>query len=317
MNLIFGSGVVGLLAKWILGPDWKVIPFYRSRYFTYNPPLSDNFIIADGELDPFIKEITKELRPTRFQYRRIWSVQGQLVHLADAGLCRDWLYKIFGPNVPPQAEAYTLSRMDFPVYDIRVNGLYSSLVNSYMDELKEEVSRGIPSEVGDHYIIRNGVREEFENAISTIPLDALCNLMNVSVELPSKTIHYLHIRTDGLDFEGNNQLLVTDQLFDFYKVTNIAPDRYLIYCHNEIPNPGTYFMNFIQKFDILDGTSITGAIPAGPRPKLHNVESSGIFCVGANAQWDWCMDVGSCILRLLRYANRGNKPAQNTSGIIS
>jgi len=47
MNIILGSGIIGLLAKLILGQDWKIIPFYRSRYFSFNPALDDNFIIRD------------------------------------------------------------------------------------------------------------------------------------------------------------------------------------------------------------------------------------------------------------------------------
>ena len=140
--------------------------------------------------------------------------------------------------------------------------------------------------------------------------------MRTESQLQARTVHYLHIETDDLDFEGINQVLVADNMFSFYKVTNVAPGRYLIYCHEEIPNPGIYFMSIIQKFDILDGTSIEGAIPIGTIPKLDAIEQFGIFCTGSSAQWDWCADVGSNILRLLRYSQRGNKPSQGTTTII-
>ena len=308
MNIIFGSGIVGLLAKLMLGPSWTVVPFYRSRFFSFNPSLDDNFIIADDEIEPFIKDLTGEIKPQVYPYRRTWSIQGHLMNDWDKGLCCDWLFKIFGINPPPQAELYHRDRMTLPVYDIRLNEVYQRLVNQFLPELKAEAEKGQVTEVGNHYFIGGGVRQDFDKAISTIPLDILCKLMNAGVDLPAKDVHYLHIKTKDLDFEGFNQTLVADPLFSFYKATNIAPERYMFYCHEDIPNPGIYFMSFISQFEILDGTSIERAIPLGPMPDLSAVEQAGITCVGSYAQWDWCSDVGSNILRLIRYANRGNKP---------
>lgn len=308
MNVIFGSGIIGMLAKLILGDSWTIIPFTRSRFFSYNPALDDNFVVQDDELDPFIKDLTGEVKPRKYPYYRAWSISGQLLKTWDTGLCNDWLNKIFGTQVPPQSEIYMRNRMELFVYDLRVNELYQSLIDVHMQSLKEEASKGSVTEIGDHYFIRGGVRQEFDHAVSTIPLNVLCKLLNYSYDLPSKPLHYLHIRTKDLDFEGANQTFVVDPVFDFYKVTNIAPERYLFYCHNDIPDPGAYFMYFIPKFDILDGTSIADALPMGPSPKLNIIEDSGIYCVGSYAQWDWCMDVGSCILRLLRYSSRGNRP---------
>lgn len=308
MNVIFGSGIVGLLAKLILGPSWKIVPFYRSRFFSFNPALDDNFIIRDDDIDPFVREMLADIGLKIFIYRRAWSIQGELMSEWDAGLCQDWLFKIFGSQIPQQTEIYMQNRMNLSVYDIRLNVLYQQLVNTFLDELKQESTKGTVTAVGNHHFIRNGVREDFDNLVSTIPLNALCQLMGNNQELPAKTIHYLHLQTEELDFEGFNQSLVVDPIFSFYKATNVAPNRFLVYCHEEIPDPGIYFMNFMSKFDILDGTSVAEAIPMGPVPKLANLEQAGIYCVGSNAQWDWCMDVGSCILRLLRYAERGLKP---------
>jgi hypothetical protein len=308
-NVIFGSGVVGLLAKAILGPSWKVVPFYRSRFFTFNPALDDNFIISDPQTDEFIKDITGSIAVETLIYRRAWSVSGQIIPMWDSDLCVSWLNKIFGGQVPPQSEIYYKNRMNLPIYNLRTNVLYQSLMSMYVDDLKVEAAKGPVSEVGDHYFVRNGVREDFDNLLSTIPLNVLQKLMNVTAPpLQSKTLHYYHIQTDKLDFEGFNQQLVVDPIFDFYRATIIAPGRYLIYCHNEINNPGIYFMPIMQSFEILDGTSVPEALPMGVAPKLDFYESKDIYCVGSSAQWDWCMDVGSCILRTQRYAQRGFKP---------
>ena len=210
--------------------------------------------------------------------------------------------------VPPQAEPYYSTRMQFSVYDIRLNQLYDSLLHNYMDELKEETAKGEVTSIGDHYFVRNGERVDFDNAISTIPLDSLCDFMGAHHDLQSKPVHYLHVKTNDLDFEGANQVLVADSLFSFFKVTNVAPDRYLIYSHEDIPQPGAYFMAFMPKFDIIDGTSIKNAITLGSIPNMTNIHEKGVFCVGSYAEWDWCADVGTCIIRLLGYAQRNLKP---------
>jgi len=309
MKIILGSGLIGLLARFILGPEWKVIPFYRSRFFTYNPALDDNFVIANDEIAPIVKDITGELVPVRYPYKVAWSIQGEIVNAYDEGLCLDWGRKLFGPKIPPQFSRYMQSRMDFRVFGIRANQLYARLLKTYKDDLVEQSKAGDVTKVGDHFIEIGGKRIEFDQCVSTIPLNKLCPLMNAEVEFSAKDVHYLHVQTEDLNFEGNNQLLVVDEIFDFYKSTNIAKNRYLLYCHNEIPNPGMYLMSFIKKFEILDGSSIAEAIPAGAPPDLKAIENYGIFCVGSYAQWDWCMDISSCMLRLMRYGNRGAKPS--------
>jgi hypothetical protein len=311
MNVIFGSGIVGLIAKAILGPEWTIVPFKRSRFFSWNPALDDNFIICDDELDPFIKSISQSIGVTRHIYNRAWSIQGQVYPRFDASICEDWLRKIFGNDFPSHAMMYMKDRMTSQIYDIRVNHLYHNLVNLYMEELKSQDSRGPVTQIGNHFYIINGQKYEFDRAVSTIPLDSLLSLMNIDMKLKTKPIHYVHIHTTDLDFEGNNQLLVADPAIDFWKVTNVAKDRYLIYFSNDVLNYGLYLMNYIKQFEILDGTMVEQAIVIGDMPQTSEFEeTSGIFCVGSYAQWDWCADVGSNILRLLRYANRDGKPKQ-------
>ncbi len=305
-NIIFGSGVTGLFAKALL-PNWTVIPFGRSRFFTFNPALDDNFIIRSDEIDDPVRDICRAPAKT-FLYRRAFDVGGHLFGKYDNRLCVDWLAKIFGTRVPGQAEPYMNNRLDLSVYDIRVNQLYGELLQRYLGELKEEHVKGKVTEIGDHYFVRNGKKEEFDNAVNTIPLNVLNNLMGLQQELPAKAAHLFHIQTKNLDFEGYNQTLITDPKFSFYKVTNIAPERYLFYCHEEIQQPGPYFMALMQDFEIIDGTSVADYIPMGPMPKLDHLEKKGIYSVGSYAQWDWCMDVSSCITRLVRYANRNFKP---------
>lgn len=308
MNIILGSGIVGLLAREVLGPSWTVIPFYKSRYYSFNPPLADNFVCVNDDIESTIKNIVGG-PVAKYPYKRAFSVGGELVKSFDEGLYDQFLAKTFGASFPRHAKAYDKDRMTFSVYDIRVNQLYKNLQEKNIEHLKLEADKGQVTEIGPHYLIRGGERVDFENAVSTIPLNVLCQLMGREVELPSKDLHYLHIHTKSLDFEGANQVLVVDNLFSFFKATRIAPHRYLIYCHEEIPNPGEYFMYFLKDFDLIDGTSIKEAMPLGSAPDTTKLEDgSGIHCIGSNAQWDWCADVGSCLLRIIKYANRGFKP---------
>ncbi len=309
MNVIFGSGIIGLLARMILGDSWTVIPFYKSRFFSFNPALDDNYIISDDRIDPYIKDIADT---TKFLYLRGWSIQGHIYKEWNSDIYQSWAYKTFGNNIPSQLELYMQTRMNLQVYNIRVNQLYEKLLAKYSDDLKEELKKGQITEIGDHYFIRNNIKYEFENAVNTIPLDALSKFLNWNIDLKSKDVHFYHIQTNNLNFEGINQLFVVDQTFSFYKVTNIAPNRYLFYVHEDIQDPGIYFMLFMDKFDILDGTTIANALPLGEIPKLDKLEKFGIFSVGSCAQWDWCMDVGSCILRIINYSYRGNKPSDKT-----
>lgn len=300
MKFILGSGIIGLLAKMMLGDEWELIPFYKSRFFSLNPALDDNFIIQHKNLDQFIKDITNEPVTKTHIYHRGWSVGGQIVRNYDELLHESWLAKIFGLHVPPMSKV-TFGSMMMPIYDLRVNVLYKSLIDRFNKEIAQSLSYGNVTEIGDHYLVRNGVRTEFDIAISTIPLDALIKLSNLKIELLSKPIHYHHIQTNALNFEGINQLLVVDNAFSFYKVTNIAPNRYIFYHQDDVPNPGSYYMALLKDFDLLSGTTIPNALPMGPHPKLDIITNMGIHCVGSYAQWNWCLDIGSCLLQLMQY----------------
>jgi hypothetical protein len=314
MNVIFGSGIVGLLAKFILGPSWKIVPFYKSRFFSWNPALDDNFIIYDEQIIDVIKELSNIIgKPPAYPYKRAWSIGGQVMFEYDQLICADWLRKIFGSSEPSQVKIYMSKRLSHQVFDVRVNELYSRLMERYLSEIREESAKGQVTEIGQNYYVRNGQKENFEKAVSTIPLNALLRFMGIENDLQSKNIHYVHVQTEDLNFEGANQLLVADLAFDFFKVSNIAQNRYLFYFQNDVVNYGMYLMPFMKQFEILDGTSIQEAIPLGEIPKLDSVEKAGIFCVGSYAEWDWCADVGSNILKLVRYNNRNNTPQKMKS----
>lgn len=302
MKYIFGSGIVGLLARALLGPEWKIIPFYKSRFFSFNPALDDNFILKSDKIEPFLLDLLGPSIKNYHMYARYYSLSGELFKTPNPNLLDAWLDKIFGVDVPPHSKPYLGDRLSEFIYNIRVNTLYSDLLSRFGSEIAEQHKLGMVTHIGDHHFEINGRKFEFDQIISTIPLDALYDLMGIQHTLSALNISFLHIQTGDLNLEGANQVWVADTEIDFFKVTNVAKDRYLFYFLKELDDPGIYMMQFMQSFDILDGTTVERAIPVGIMPDISRLESKGIHCVGSCAQWDWCMDIASCINRLLKFS---------------
>ena len=291
-----GSGIVGLLAKEILGDQWTVIPFSRSRFYSFRPALADNFIIRDERIDDLITHFGGKIS---FIYKTLYSVGGSLLSPDDC-VINAWLGKVFGSDIPNQALPCIKSRGDFFIYDIRVNQLYQQLQHKYQQYLIDNSSKGPVTEIGDHYLIWGGNRIDFDQMISTVQLSSLYKLTKIRQRLQTVQVWYYHVETNGLNFEGANQALVVDDTIDFFKVSNIAENRYLFYFLRDIPIPGPYFMQFMQQFDLIDGTTIPEAIPKGQKPDLTAINKLGIECIGAMAEHDYFMDLGSCLVKLLR-----------------
>ncbi len=304
-NIILGSGIIGLLAKDLLGPDWTIIPFKQSRFYKYQPALYDNFIISDKR----IHDVMARFGGTpKYIYKIRYSLRGQIFDYS-AQLADAWLNKKFLGDPPGLASALMPSRQQFFIYDTRVNKLYIKLQNDNKEEIMTEHGLGEVTEIGDHYLVRNGKKYDFNRCISTIPLDALLNYCKItSLTLSSIPYWVYHIETD-FDFEGNNQLLVVDPEIEFYKVAKIDTTRFMFYSNKEIIQPGPYFMNYLKRFDFHDGTMMQNGIIRGQKPNIIELQKYGISCIGSYAEWDWCSDVGSCIMSIMRYKD---KVANNT-----
>lgn len=301
MKYILGSGIIALLAREILGPDWTIIPFYKSRFFSFNPSLDDNFIIRNSEIEPFIKE---NIGFTNiFPYKRAYSINGILYEKHDDGICADWTNKLFGIG-QSHIHQYMKYNLLFDVYDIRINELYGKLLEKHHSDINVGMNYGNLIKIENKTLIFDKKRVDYDYVVNTLPLNVLLNMSNISHHLIAKPAHFMHVYTEHLDFEGNNQVLVVDKMFPFYKVSNIAQNRYLFYFNDNVENPGPFFMAILKDFDILDGTSINDYIIQGELPRLDILEGLDIFSIGSYAQWDYGMDISSCILRIIKYANR-------------
>lgn len=309
MNYILGSGIVGLTAKHILGADWHVIPFYKSRFFTSNPPLDDNFLIRHERLDDLLRKLLPGKLISTIFYKRSWSDNGILTTNGETQVIDKWLQKVYGSLAPSQCQSYYHKKDIFQIYnDIRISEIYKALLDAYTPMLKENAAVGLPTKIHNGYIFFGpDDRRPYNNIISTIPADVLYGLIGRQSLLKTRDTHYIHLFTDDLDFEGANQVMIADANIDFYKAVNIAPSRYLFYFLKDIQHPGIYMQNFIKKFEIIDGTMVKQAVIQGEMVDPSVFKNENIHPVGSYASWDPCLDVSSCFLRLLNSLDTGFK----------
>ena len=301
MNFILGSGITGLLAKEVLGESWQLIPFGRSRFYSFYPPTGDNFIVSHDSIDPIIREFTA-IPQTDLLFRAT-SYGGQLL-FADASFAKDsYLSKLFGANMHPAAKM--LLRHELNVYKhVTATELYNTLQTRYKTQIEQARQQyGTVNKIShqDHTIQTSTGTYEYNKIVSTIPLDALLEFMGETHTLQAANVWYYHITTPALNFEGARQVFVADAAFDFFKVDKISNDQYVFHCRCDLGNPMSYLGAFMNnRLSIENATNMQKAYPVGAPPKLEEIEKVGIYCVGQHAQWDYFMDVSSSIKRLLK-----------------
>jgi hypothetical protein len=302
MNLIFGSGLIGYLAKKILGPNWKFVPFRPSRYYTFDIPLADNYICCDEYVDEFMEPILAK-GVGKVILKRPFSCGGQLMYQAHPISLDPYLFKVYGDKVPTLAR--DLIRTTFMIYPITAKELHDALQRKYIGEINEAIKSSgevVSIDFNNHEVkFKQGNVVVYDNVISTIPLDALYKLAGFSIEgLKAKMVCYYRIFTEKVDLEGAEQALVSDLDIDFFKVCRISKNDYVFWTLNVVDNPFAYFGLFLgYDLDIQDARRIDGVIPIDDPPNLGYLENMNVYCVGSNAQWDDFMDIASCIKRLL------------------
>lgn len=299
-KFILGSGVVGLLARHILGPEWKIIPFKRSRFYSYNPALADDYIVVA----PGIAEILAELNfiPQNRRYVRAFSYNGELIFSEQSFVKSFYNQKVFGDNTHPAADK--LTKTDFYTFNTSVGDLYVRLLDTYKAEIQTGADQyGDVEHIDAHnrVIQTNSSNINYDKIVSTIPLDALTRYGGQPLDLPSLDVWYYLVKAPTLNFEGAFDVLVADKPFDFFKVTHVAPQTYLFHCLRDLGNPRQYLAAFLNNnVEIKNQTQIIKAIPTGSPPSLDFLTNINIFPVGCHGQWDAFMDVSSSINRILK-----------------
>ncbi|MEM3000671.1 MAG: hypothetical protein QXP41_00565 [Candidatus Nitrosocaldus sp.] len=297
-RFILGSGIVGLLARHILGPGWKIIPFGRSRFYSFNPALANNYFIYHEDLNEIMTSLIQDTKP--LYYQRAYSYNGELIFSDESFAKLGYIHKVFGEHAHPAAQL--LVRSSSIIYKSTVTSVYDYLMNKYKSEISKSIHEwGNLEKISDHTLKMENGTFEYDYIISTIPLDALYEYVGQYKELPYRDVWYYHVETPRLDFEGASEVLVCDAPYDFYRVDRVGRIEYVFHCLKDLGNPYKYLGAFTNNdIKIIAHTSMKKAFPIGVPPSTKDLEDKHIYPVGAHAQWDVFMDISSCIKRLIK-----------------
>jgi len=302
-DLILGSGIIGCIAKF-LHPDSIFIPFKKSRYYTFDFPLADNFIVYSEDIDDFMVNMSPKNKMKIF-FKSALSFEGQLLE-GDEKIKEIYLKKLYDDHF--QEYAPKLITTAFSVYPITAIELYSQLQKQQVDNINtsiNELGDLVKIDVKQKMIIFKETKREYDRIISTIPLNALLSFCGMNLSLKSKDVCYYRITSEKVDLEGRQSCFVADEFIEFFKVVELDKHMHMFWTFDKIENPYQYFGSFLtHNIGIEECQRIEGAIPIGEKPDLSELEGYGIYCVGSNAQHDDFMDISSCIKRLLRLRNK-------------
>ncbi len=294
---IVGGGLVGLLAKEILGAGWQIIPHGTSRYYSFTPAIADDAITVSEKTD-----LTLLGNLLTRPYTRAFSFGGQLIF----GSLK-WVYDVYTEKVygTPQPGYDSMVPVEQLVSDVTARELYKKLLEKYMPELVPNTEKfGQVKSISNGAIhTTTGLILPYDQIVSTIPLDALYDALGMAHNLVSKDAWVYHVETDKLDFEGAEQVLVVDDHIPFYKVNQVGYSEFVFYCLAPILTPMPFFGAFCNnRLRIMNpsGTKHKSFIPIGGPRNLGDLHKLGIQCVGSHAEWDDCVDIGTCIIRLLK-----------------
>jgi len=303
-NYILGSGLVALLCRKVLGPDWKIIPLGPSRFYSQGVPAwGDDFIVYDDKLKDFFDDWGFDTLPLFFN--RPLSAGGTLVY--NDVFLNDYLNRLEISDDPIARQYF---KTDFTVFGFSCIQLWNKLIKELLPDIKSfyqkhKNSRGIET-IRDHKIsikTDHGYSYiEYDNLISTVPYHVLSDMAGIEDNNLYDDIYYYYIEDDSLDIEKANQVLVCDAQIPFHKCTKINNKRYLI----EII--GDYYENIYEVlFPVLGGTfeiKTANLIRKGfSTTSLMNDEwlsNNNVTTIGSLAQCDPLMDIGSCLKRTIK-----------------
>lgn len=295
-KFIIGGGLVGLLAADILGSEYKLIPHKASRYYSFNPALADDHFAISPRVDLSILGVGMTQK-----YRRSMSFGGILYPSPPPWIQEVYTKKVYGEISPIFGSVVQWEEV---ISTIRASEIYKRLLSKHMDTLTSNMANyGHVTSIKDGRITTSsGFTSDYDHIVSTIPLDALNKALGLAYILNSRDIWCFHVKTDQLDFEGANQVLVVDDVIPFYKVNKIGLYDYVFYCTEKISTPQEFFNAFCNnQCEIVNpaGTSLKSYIPTGSTVPLHEYKDRKITCIGSHAQWDDLVDLSSSVLRIL------------------
>ncbi|MDP1712593.1 MAG: hypothetical protein Q8K86_09060 [Candidatus Nanopelagicaceae bacterium] len=279
--MILGNGLIGLLAEKIVGGP--VVGCGRSRFYSFRPPLADDYVTYDERT----AEILHTIPSKRFHVVKV-SLGGQLLNPDDM------TYELYCNRVYGTPTHMVKLHRSFVV------SICELRCNQILETLKPAQSARPTKIVPGTVFLSDGSSLSYDRLLNTVPLDILLKLIGRNMELEALDVHYAHIQTGELNFEGADEVLVIDDHIEFFKAAKIGEYDYVLWSKEALNEQ--IIAKYVQDFRLVQNTVIRRAIPIGLPPDLSELEKEfHIVCVGSCAQWDDAMDVASCIKRMVRY----------------
>jgi len=268
---ILGSGLVAFLAHY-LRPDWDIIPVGKSRYYKLQIPPCDDYILYHKDIEEPLKKLGSK---TPIYFKRAFSYNGQIIYNLNSPFITEWKTKAkYKRNLPDINFSFDITGQQI------LSKIEQQCLQSFTDFLqREEKIKNIDT---TQKIINTTHRQlDYDQIISTVPLNYLYDLCGIRHELKSTDLYSYFIETDQLDFEGATELLVVDELIPFYKCTALGKNIYRFMSLEEINDPNPLFKLFIKRFNLIGFIKLNRAIPDGGDIQTIN----DIKPIGDSAKW--------------------------------
>lgn len=298
-NFILGSGLIARIAKDIF-PNYRFIPFGKSRFYNFRVPLAENYIIANNNVCEYIKKYKNinDILPPVIEYKRPFSLAGDLHYNSTLAL-GPYLKKVYG-DVDFIA-SQILNKTSFNVYsDITPSLLYMKLGEEQNKFIFEDLNKYSEINIIDpdaHTISTKSGIYEYDQIISTIPLNVLYKYLNLHTELESRKSYITLIQTGMFNFESADELLVADD-FPIYHIIKIFNNTYMIKSLTEMTE--VTLQSIIPDCKIISNTEVPEYIPLDA-PSLKWLDDCCIKPVGSLARWDDFYDVSTSINALVNF----------------
>jgi hypothetical protein len=299
MNIILGSGVIGLMAKDILGYD--LIPFGRSRFYSISS-FDDNYISSNVELPPSLVDCND----TSFEVTSI-SYCGNLIKGKFDDIIKQLVQDKLFDGIHPAFNSQFLPLKG--VYKTTIKDMYTDLLQKYNKDINNCINKYgnlISIDKETKKIETTTGTYEYDNIISTIPLNALGAYIDVpSTRYSNLWVYEVYDSANEIDIEGSTTVYVADKILDlmFVRQSNIfSRTSYKFFTRVKLNDKTKYIQALCnsKNVGVLRDTEIVNAYPSCSPPSITELENNGILCVGKHAQCDFFMDAGSSLKKLYK-----------------
>lgn len=298
-NFILGSGVIGLIARHILGDKYTLIPYKKSRYYSFDVPTADNDIQYNEQTADLISSLHALTKKVYFP--TAISLNGELFFNKEIWI-DTVVSKVYGKD--PHPLAAKIMSADIDAHTFTARDLYKTLIEKYAKDISSGLNKIVDSiSTSKRTITINGNTIDYEKIVSTIPLYELLKLAKIRSNLPSADYHLFLVMTDMFNLEGARRCFIGDLSIPFWKVNVFSNNVYQFFSNGEVEGAEAVFALLTKdRFKIAAGTSIEKAFPKGPPPTalLDRLKSNNIECVGNNARWDYFYDIGTSLNHVLK-----------------